>query len=164
MILGILSDTHGKADITATAVRCLLDHGAEYLIHCGDIGSESVLDQMAGHPALFVFGNTDWDRPSLSRYAKDLGIVCGGTEGRLAFGGKRIIVTHGDDDSIVRRVIKDQQTEYLLVGHTHYRSDHRQGNVRLINPGALYRAAEKTVAVLDTVTDTLKFHVLNPTA
>ena len=34
---------------------------------------------------------------------------------------------------------------------------HRQGRVRLINPGALYRAATKTVAVLNTQTDELRF-------
>jgi predicted phosphodiesterase len=35
MIVGILSDTHSSADTAAIAVRMLLDHGAEYLVHCG---------------------------------------------------------------------------------------------------------------------------------
>jgi hypothetical protein len=34
------------------------------------------------------------------------------------------------------------------------------GKMRLINPGALHRAAEKTVATLDTERDLLKFHVV----
>ena len=39
--------------------------------------------------------------------------------------------------------------------------DSRQGRVRVINPGALYRAARKTVAVLDTVADDLRFLVVH---
>jgi hypothetical protein len=35
MIIGILSDTHGRADTAVDAVRVLLGHGAEYLVHCG---------------------------------------------------------------------------------------------------------------------------------
>jgi hypothetical protein len=156
VILGILSDTHGKVDAAAEAVQLLLEHGAEYLIHCGDVGSEGVLDQLAGHPAMFVFGNTDWDRKELARYAGDIGIVCGHEQGKLSFDGKLLVVTHGDDERLVRRVIADQQVDYLLVGHTHQPMDQRQGRVRIINPGALYRAAVKTVAVLDTAADTVK--------
>ena len=52
MIVGVLSDTHGKAQMAASAVKLLLAHGAEYLIHCGDVGDTDVLDSMAGHPSM----------------------------------------------------------------------------------------------------------------
>src|SRR5205085_6025996 len=67
MRLGILSDTHGNLATSAAGVRALLDAGAEYLIHCGDVGSTEILELLAGHPAVFVFGNTDWDRHPLQR-------------------------------------------------------------------------------------------------
>ena len=54
-------------------------------------------------------------------------------------------------------VLNAQEHDYLLHGHTHVRRDERVGKVRIINPGALHRAREKTVAVLDTDTDRLTF-------
>lgn len=137
-------------------MQLLLAQGAEYLVHCGDVGGPRVLDQLAGHPALFVFGNNDWDRRELARYAHDIGIICGQERGELSFNGKLLVVTHGDDERLMKTVIADQLADYLLVGHTHQPMDQRKGRVRIINPGALYRAAEKTVAVLDTATDAVK--------
>jgi putative phosphoesterase len=160
VIVGILSDTHGHVKRTVRAVQILLDRGAEQLVHCGDVGGTEVLDCLAGHPATFVFGNNDLDRAELERYARDIGITCGGIEGRLNFGAKRGIVTHGDDPGIVRKTLKAQAVDYLFLGHTHERLDHREGRVRVINPGALHRVDERTVAVLDTVADKLEFVVV----
>src|SRR5438067_11598330 len=97
VIVGILSDTHGKAEIAAAAVNLLIARGCEYLIHCGDVGGPRVLDALAGHPAMFVFGNNDWDRAELTQYAQTLGIACGDDHGKLTLGGKLAVVTHGDD-------------------------------------------------------------------
>ena len=162
MIVGLLSDTHGRADAAAAAVRLLVDRGAERLIHCGDVGDgargRAVLDAMAGDvPALFVFGNNDYDERELARYAGDLGIVCLGHLGTVELGDRHAAVTHGDDAKQVRRAVADPKTDYLFVGHTHVPLDRREGRVRTVNPGALYRATTKTVAVLDTARDTVEF-------
>ena len=50
------------------------------------------------------------------------------------------------------------EVRYLCHGHTHTALDARRGKTRVINPGALHRAAEYTVALLDTDTDTLTFY------
>jgi putative phosphoesterase len=157
VIVGILSDTHGKADMAALAVRTLLENGAEYLVHCGDVGGTDVLDALAGHPAMFVLGNNDYDEFKLNQYARTLGIHCGDRHGQLAFGGKRGVVTHGDDQRLVRNLIRQQQIDYLFLGHTHETLDQHIGKIHVINPGALYRAAVKTVALLDTETDQVRF-------
>jgi putative phosphoesterase len=157
MIVGILSDTHGRADMAAKAVDVLLQNGAEHLIHCGDVGSREVLDAMAGHPAIFVFGNNDCDFCGLSQYAKDLQITCGNTHGKIQLDDKKAVVTHGDDQVLVRRLIREQQIDYLFLGHTHEKHDERVGKIHIINPGALYRASLKTVAILDTSTDGVRF-------
>ena len=157
VIVGILSDTHGKADMARAAVALLLSRGAEYLIHCGDVGGTDVLDHLAGHPAMFVFGNNDWDRTELQRYAQTIGVACGEDHGKLTLGGKLAVITHGDDNAFLSRVLREQQVDYLFLGHSHHTMDRRQGRVRIINPGALYRATTKTVAVLDTETDSLQF-------
>lgn len=160
MILGILSDTHDRVEAMAAAMDLLRRHGAEFFVHCGDVGSERVLDHLAGVRGAFVFGNTDWDRPALSRYAAQIGVACHGDLADLELGGKKIAVTHGDDFKLKQRVLSEQRHDYLLQGHTHVRADQRVGRTRVINPGALHRAKEKTVATLDTVTDKLTFLIV----
>jgi len=160
MIVGILSDTHDRVDATAAAVKTLTANGAEFLIHCGDVGSDPILDQLAGIPSAFVWGNNDFDRRGLQRYAEQLGIRCLGNVGELELGGKTFVVLHGDDERTRQRILAEQRHDYLLQGHTHVKLDHRIGKVRCINPGALHRAREKTVALLDTDSDRLTFLVV----
>jgi putative phosphoesterase len=156
MKIGILSDTHGKDAMAAAAVALLQLHGAEYFIHCGDIGSPQVLDRLAGLKCTVVFGNTDYDRQPLARYARDLGIDCQDPHADLTLAGKRIAVIHGDDGKRMRELIDGQAFDYLLSGHTHEPADFRHGRTRLINPGALHRAIPKTVALLDLALDRLQ--------
>jgi uncharacterized protein len=160
MLLGILSDTHDRLDAAAVGIAALKAAGADYFLHCGDVGGEQILDQLAGLRAAFVWGNTDWDRVSLQRYADELGIQCFGAFGEFELDGKAIAIAHGDDDRAVRRVLDGQKHDYLFVGHSHVKADTRIGRVRVVNPGALHRAREKTVATLDTASDLLRFHVI----
>jgi putative phosphoesterase len=160
VIVGILSDTHGRLDAAHAGVAILRAAGAEFLIHCGDVGEEEVLDALAGIPAAFVFGNNDWDRRGLERYAKDIGVTCLGASGEIELAGKCFAVFHGDDFALRRKLLDGQKYDYVLQGHTHAPADERHGRTRLINPGALHRARPRTVAVLDTGTDALTFHEL----
>ena len=157
MIVGLLSDTHDRLAAMVAGMNLLQQAGAEFFIHCGDVGSEQIFDQLAGFKSVFVWGNNDWDRTTLARYAKALDIQNGGTFGELTLDGKLVAVTHGDDAKIVRRVLEEQRHDYLFVGHSHIKMDKRFGKVRLINPGALHRANPKTVAVLDTQADIVRF-------
>lgn len=162
MVIGILSDTHDRADAMAAAVRRLTANGAEFLIHCGDVGAPSMLDYLAGTPSAFVWGNNDFDRRELERYAKHLGVTCYGNLGDFELAGKRFALLHGDDERAKQRLLAEQCHDYLLQGHTHVPLDQRVGKVRCINPGALHRAKEKTVALLDTEKDLLTFLTLRP--
>lgn len=157
MLVGILSDTHDRADAMSAAVQLLQRHGAEFFIHCGDVGSERMLDFFAGLNATFVWGNNDWDRAGLERYARKLGIDCRGQLAELELAGKCFAVLHGDDLRLKDRLLAAQLHDYLLHGHTHLRHDERVGRTRIINPGALHRAKEKTVALLDPERDRLEF-------
>jgi putative phosphoesterase len=157
VIIGILSDTHDRLDNTIAAMKLLRDGGAEFYIHCGDVGGEQIIDQLAGVPVALVWGNNDWDRTPLTRYAESLSIQVFQDFGELELGGKRFAVTHGDDERIVRKILDEQQHDYLLLGHAHVRLDKRVGRVRIINPGALHRAARKSAALLDTASDLLRF-------
>jgi uncharacterized protein len=162
MRIGILSDTHGRTEALVPAIDMLRGHGAERFIHCGDVGGEAVLDALAGLTCTFVWGNNDYDTASLVEYAKTLGLTCGGRFVELEIGGKRIAVLHGDDGAAKRQLLDGQAFDYVLQGHTHVWADQRFGRTRLINPGALYRANPKTVALLDLDLDRLDRIIVAP--
>ncbi|HMB94771.1 MAG TPA: YfcE family phosphodiesterase [Tepidisphaeraceae bacterium] len=157
MIIGILGDTHDRVENMIAGMKMLRDGGAEFYMHCGDVGGEKVIDQLAGLPAAIVWGNNDWDRGALTQYAEKLAIAVFQTVGDIELDGKRFALTHGDDYHAVKKIFDEQQYDYLLMGHSHARLDKRMGRMRVINPGALYRTSQKSVALLDTSTDVLKF-------
>jgi hypothetical protein len=177
--IGLLSDSHGRADTTARAVRLLLDHGAELLIHLGDVGNEHVLDELLVHApagdggadvddkrasgklveAHVVFGNVDWDADNLARYARSIGLAVDHPVGRLSAEGASVVFLHGHDERAFAAEL-GRGPAYLCHGHTHKPRDDRAGPTRIVNPGALFRAAEHTVAVLDTDADAVTFLTL----
>jgi putative phosphoesterase len=157
MRIGILSDTHNRLDRTAVAVELLRAAGAEALIHCGDLTGPEVVELCGVLPLHVVFGNNDADNvPALQRAIKKADGVCLGWGGEVTLAGKRIAVVHGHMHTDVRRLLA-AQPDYLLSGHSHIASEDREGRTRRINPGALHRAREYTVALLDLKTDILRF-------
>ena len=156
LLIGILSDTHDQVARTAGAVALLIEQGAEVLIHCGDLTGPDVVYACAGRPAYFVFGNNDFDEDGLRRAMAAVGATCLGQGGEVELGGKRVAVTHGDLDRELRRLTM-AAPDYLLYGHSHRAADERLGPTRWINPGALHRAARRTVALLDLDSDALRF-------
>jgi putative phosphoesterase len=161
MLLGLLSDTHDRLRNASEGIRLLQDGGAEFFIHCGDVGSEQIIDLLAGLKAALVWGNNDWDRKSLTRYAQHLGIKVLEPGGELELDGKLAAVAHGDDAHVLKRIIMQQRHDYVFVGHSHQRTDKHFDKVRLINPGALHRANPKSVALLDTASDELRYLMLD---
>ncbi|MHC5112800.1 MAG: YfcE family phosphodiesterase [Planctomycetota bacterium] len=153
--IGILADSHGRADTTARAVRALEDAGAEIFVHLGDIETEAVIDELVGRRAHLVFGNCDYDADALARYARHVGVQVDGLVGHLEVGGRRITFTHGHIRSPMDEAIAAGD-DYLLHGHTHELRDERVGDTRVINPGALFRAVRYTAAVLDPERDQLE--------
>lgn len=152
--LGILSDSHGQADRTHRAIEALQAAGATRFIHCGDVETEQVLDQLAALDAHVVFGNCDPAR-TLGRYARDIGLRVHHPMGRMEADGHSLAFTHGDDPDLMQAAV-DEGAHFLLHGHTHVRSDSRLGGTRVINPGALHRANPFTVALLVPATGELR--------
>ena len=61
MKIGIFSDTHSKVGRAKKVIDLLVENGAEYLIHAGDICEVEVLHYMkdSGLPYIAVYGNND---------------------------------------------------------------------------------------------------------
>jgi putative phosphoesterase len=156
MRIGILSDTHDHVRRTARAVALLLAEGAEVLIHCGDLTGPEIVAECGVVPSYYVFGNNDFDEDALRAAMTAVGGVCLERGGEIVLSGRRIAVTHGDSAKHFRRLLA-ARPDYLLFGHTHLKLNERDGPIRQINPGALHRAPEWTVATLDLVADDLRF-------
>jgi predicted phosphodiesterase len=125
------------------------------LIHCGDFTTPAIIAACTLRPGYFVFGNNDDDFPALRRAIQAFDGVCLEWAGEITLAGKRIGVTHGHLPKDVRALLA-AEPDYLFSGHSHLATDQREGKTRRINPGALYRAHEYTVALLDLDTDDLR--------
>lgn len=155
--IGLLSDSHGDGRVTDRAVKLLLSHGAQVLLHLGDIETEPVIDALAvtdRAAVRLVFGNCDWDAAALGRYAAGLGIHADDPIGAIDTPRGRLAFCHGHVPRDVQRAL-NEGVAYLCHGHTHMVADRREGATRVINPGALHRAATYTVALLDAERDAL---------
>ena len=160
MLIGILSDSHGRYRPVRRAVELFDRLGVEHVIHCGDIGGIPVFDELLGRPLTFVWGNMDFPDTAQFAYLETAGIrPPGDVPVLVTLGGKRFAVFHGHEQAF-RRAVQELSVDYILHGHTHAARDERLGDVRIINPGALHRARRKTVATLDTAADALTFHTI----
>jgi putative phosphoesterase len=157
MRLGVLSDTHDQLPRVRVGLAMLRDAGAEAFVHCGDITRSAVLDEFAGTPTVFVFGNHDADAvPELRRTAERIGAECLGWGGVVERAGRRVGVCHGHMRSDLHRVLA-AGPEIVLSGHSHTAGDRVIDGVRRVNPGALDAADAYTVAIFDLRTDELSF-------
>jgi len=61
MKIGILSDTHKKEKRSQKVIDHLLNKGAEFFVHCGDIVKEEMLEQLVATNKRYVavYGNND---------------------------------------------------------------------------------------------------------
>ena len=157
MLVGLVSNTSGRADSMAAAAAALRDRGADLLVHCGDVGGRHVLDELAKVESVFIWGDRDTDRMGLLRHARLLNLVCFGVLGELDLDGKRAVVVHGDDKKLVKRLVDEQQYDYLLCGHDVEGEDKKVGRTRIINPGSLHGSAARSAALIITTSDEVKF-------
>ena len=158
MILGILSDSHGRADRVRAARALLENAGATLLVHCGDVGGTEVFDELVGSDLRFVWGNTDFPTPGTMAYLSTVGLQAP-EDVPLEFevDGRTIQVFHGHEPGFAA-ALANPQCDYILHGHTHVANDERIGKARVINPGALQRAIRRTVATLELANGELAFH------
>ena len=89
-MLGVVSNSCGRADAVSAAIDVFRASGAGMVVHCGDVGGRHVLDQLARLGGLFVWGDRDNDRMGLLRYGHNLGMNCFGLIGDFQWQEKRL--------------------------------------------------------------------------
>jgi len=161
MIIGILSDSHGDVKRTIKAIKALKPHTPGHIIHCGDIGSQSVLIELATGfldpvvPVTCVLGNVDMWESDLDTPWPHVRIC--GRFARLELDHNKIAVIHGDNERQLFETVQSQEFDYIFTGHTHEQADIVEGKTRIINPGALHRSREPSCAVLNLATGDLTY-------
>ncbi len=125
MKIGILSDTHKKSGRSQKAIDHLLNEGAEFLVHAGDIGTTETLEQLklSGRRYVAVYGNND---ASLVPYHNRYNLVQEPHYFKLA--NTRFKLMH-------LPFYMSADTEVVLFGHTHtFECDFKNGTL-FLNPG-----------------------------
>ncbi len=156
MRIAVLSDTHGNVGSTTAAVRLLAQQNVAVVLHCGDIGSTAVIPFFSNWPAHFVFGNVDGNELQLAQAIDEAGQVCHGRFGALELAGRKIAILHSDDHDLFETTINSGEWDLVCYGHTHVAEKHSVGRTLVLNPGALYRATPRTLAIVDLATLTVE--------
>ena len=119
--IGLISDTHGLMRPEALAAL----HGADHIIHAGDICGQHVLDQLGAiAPVTAVRGNNDRDA---------WGSTLNETE-RVLLAGKTFFVIHDiaqfDLDPVAAGI------HVVIAGHSHKAMHEIRDGVHYLNPGS----------------------------
>jgi len=148
MLVGVISDTHGHQPFTREAVRMLETLEVERLIHCGDVGSTEVVDLLRDWPVDYVLGNVDGDGREFETAISAAGGWLHGQFGTLELAGRRIAILHGHDTRRLRETIASEEYDLVCHGHTHVRRLEQSGPTLVLNPGAVFRANPRSIAVV----------------
>lgn len=125
MKIGILSDTHTKSGRSQRVIDHLLENGAEFIIHAGDIGKPDHLEQLknCGKRYIAVYGNND---AHLVEYHNKFNLVQEPHYFKLA--KTKFKLMH-------LPFYMSADTEVVLFGHTHtFECDFKNGTL-FLNPG-----------------------------
>lgn len=152
--IGILADTHNNAANLTAALNIFRAYEIDQLIHCGDVTSPLMLEQLSGFEVWLVRGNNDYDWSGFRSEARRLGNIhyCG-KDAELEFHKHRVAVCHGDDESLVNTLVQSGLYEWVFRGHSHRHSIEAIGHANLLNPGALGgrhpHGEDRSVAIVD---------------
>lgn len=149
MLIGVVSDTHGRDENARRAAVLLESLQVEKIIHCGDVDQPNIPPIFAAWETHYVQGNNDYDEFAIRRAVSAAQGVWHGRQGSVVWGDRKITFLHGDNFSALRAASLDAENALVCSGHTHVYSFQQSGDTILLNPGALFRASPYTVAVVD---------------
>lgn len=159
--LGLIADTHDNVPALEAALAVLQAQGVNCVIHAGDVTGSATLRRLEGWHAIVALGNNDTDE-GLDAAARLAGVELTAVW-KGALGGRSVAVVHGHDRRLLKEAIGSGRFDLIVTGHTHRLRDETLGRTRVVNPGALHRAARYTCAVYDTLTGALEvFEVPKP--
>jgi putative phosphoesterase len=147
--IGIISDTHGSVRAWNSAVK--LFGSVQAVLHAGDVlmhrySGAFTSDELAeainnfSSPVFISRGNCDlWGdetmlKPGLQPYIS------------LLWNGRRVVMMHGDNMSLLMRMAKSEGAQLVISGHTHIAKITRTDGMIFLNPGSASRPLGKDPA------------------
>ncbi len=153
MRIAIISDTHDQIMNLRAAITYCNAYGVITIIHCGDLISPFMLQEMAefGGAVHLVYGNNVGDQNLISQFCgtKYPSITQHGLLGAVEAGGLTIAFTHYPE--MARGIASQGRFNVVCCGHNHRYGVEHIGDSLLINPGELFGAeGTPTFCILDT--------------
>lgn len=135
MKIGIISDTHRKVKKAKKALNMLLNNGAEFIIHAGDIVELETLELLknCGKRYIAVYGNND---AHLVEYHNDFNLVQEPYYFKLA--SLKFKLMH-------MPYYMANDVDVVIFGHTHKFETALQNGTLYLNPGEIC-AREKPIS------------------
>jgi putative phosphoesterase len=125
MKIGIISDTHKKINRAKKAIDYLIEEGADYILHAGDVVQIEVLEYLKEKiPYVAVFGNNDYH---LYRYIDEFNLVYEPYKFKLD--------NHTFKLMHYPTKMFPLDTDVVVYGHTHIEDITYNGKNLILNPG-----------------------------
>ncbi len=127
MKIGIISDTHKRTTRAFKAIDLLIENGAEFIVHSGDIVKTEILDYLEERiKYIAVLGNNDYHLyPYIDKYQ----LVTEPYKFKLA--KKTFKIMH------YPKYMFPLDTDIIIYGHTHTKDIAFNGNNLIINSGEI---------------------------
>ena len=163
MKIGIMSDSHDNIQNIKKAIQIFKENNVKVIMHAGDLVSPFCIPLFADFKNRFYLcsGNNLGDVPYTKEKIEDIGIFFDEL-GEIELGGKKFVLYHGTNEIITKALLRSQEYDYVIIGHTHHKETLQEGKTILINPGETFGDlyGEATIAILNTKSNEVTFYDL----
>jgi len=146
MKIAVISDTHDHILNMNKAIKQINESGAEHLLHCGDLISPFMLEELdkCECKVHLVFGNNPGDQFLLSKklQARKGHMLHYGWRGQIDLNNRKISWIH--DPHLAYALARTGEFDLVCFGHTHrWHLERLKNNCVLLNPGEILGKKEK---------------------
>jgi len=156
MLVGIMADTHDCLPMIEKAINKLNKSKVRLVLHAGDYCAPFTAPRFKRLNSRFigVLGNCDAERDLLKERYSEFDKEIRGRFAEVVISRLRIALLHGEDQELLKSLIRSRAYQAIVHGHTHKLRIHRKDDTVVINPGEVcgYLTGRATVAILDTST------------
>jgi hypothetical protein len=154
MLIGVISDTHGKLDDKVLTLFA----GVHRIIHAGDIGDEELIWRLENiAPVIAVRGNNDG------------ATMCYPNERLAVVGGRTFFVRHQFAtleklSAAHKRIIEQRMPDAVIFGHSHQAYMGEWRGTLLFNPGGAGPRRfnlPRTVGILEVRDEQIQARIIN---
>jgi putative phosphoesterase len=176
MKIGIISDTHDDLDNTARAISIFNKEGTSLIIHAGDYIFPGIVekfkDMHSSARLVGILGNNDGEKFGLLKKFEEIrGELKKSEFAEVTEDELKIGIYHGTDPCIRESVIKSENYDIFVHGHTHIKRFVQKGRTLVLNPGTAHDdfptieqgriEHQPTVIIFDTADKSVSFYSLS---